>query len=620
MFKHRLSINSRDAPEKRRRHHYNTTSHITRLSDELFLRIVHHLSTRDLAAFQVVNKRCARIAVDGQVWKALYYRRFVRPRASRIPGVLRDAGNGKLHYSSKNSRWLEEDDVARSTGTDWKRLYKLRHNWSIGSCGINTIDISGTGYKFTPSLQGILFTADASRGLCAWRVRGTQDSLIAEGNLYKFREEEPDGLFPAEVVGTPTALAVDEESGIAGSEGTINVTVGFSNGGFQIHQLDMVSEKLPVFRLRYIHKETGILGIRPRAITSMAVLGPYISTMRSQTWTIYDFSQSSDRSSHPLAGAGQIAPQAIPTTRYRMMPSLLHAPQILESLESCTSWPPLSLSLRRSVNRCILASIVFTYPLFGTGWSVGIQELRFSTSYSGRGSNRTLLEGSRIAATTKPGFSPIINSPRSFSAAATSGSSSPISGSNQARGCDGPGSWHGSQQEDPPLARPTSLSYCHPYLLTSHSDNTLTLFLITSSDRTLSIDPGQRLHGHTSAVTAAQVNGRGKAVSISSGSELRLWDLEGGVSERRRVNASVRVEPSHDVVCDTTESAENAVLGGFDEERVVVLKNTSCDLNALREESTAVATANTLPSSTAIRTVPEATGSDTAIMIYDFTR
>lgn len=117
---------------------------------------------------------------------------------------------------------------------------------------------------------------------------------------------------------------------------------------------------------------------------------------------------------------------------------------------------------------------------------------------------------------------------------------------------------------------------CLRYLLASHADNTLTLYMVKSNAASLSIEPGQRLWGHTSSVSTAQVSGRGKAVSLSKrGSELRVWELEGGVSERRRLSASVKVEPQVSRQADASNHwsvGDIGWLGGFDEEKVVVLR------------------------------------------------
>lgn len=100
--------------------------------------------------------------------------------------------------------------------------------------------------------------------------------------------------------------------------------------------------------------------------------------------------------------------------------------------------------------------------------------------------------------------------------------------------------------------------------------------MVKSNAGSLTIDSGQRLWGHTSAVSTALVSGRGKAVSLSTkGSELRVWELEGGVSEKRRLNASVKVEPQvtpQNGVTSLWRVDDMGWLGGFDEEKVVVLR------------------------------------------------
>lgn len=72
-----------------------------------------------------------------------------------------------------------------------------------------------------------------------------------------------------------------------------------------------------------------------------------------------------------------------------------------------------------------------------------------------------------------------------------------------------------------------------------------------------------------------QVASRGKAISLSAnGREVRVWELEGGVSEKRRVSASVRIQPTTDqddeLKMQVDALGESGSLGGFDDEKVVV--------------------------------------------------
>jgi hypothetical protein len=173
--------------------------------------------------------------------------------------------------------------------------------------------------------------------------------------------------------------------------------------------------------------------------------------------------------------------------------------------------------------------VAYALPTYLSGWTVGIQEVRVSPKGE-------LLE-SRIASAIDQHYRPLAFTSRPIIQHLT-----PFSTSSST----------------PPLAlelkhihsKPTSLSYTHPYLLVSHPDNTLTLYLVTSTAESLSISAGSRLWGHTSSVSGASVGSRGKAVSVSRrGDELRVWELEGGFGSsaaRKRLaggDLSIQVRP-----------------------------------------------------------------------------
>ena len=146
----------------------------------------------------------------------------------------------------------------------------------------------------------------------------------------------------------------------------------------------------------------------------------------------------------------------------------------------------------------------------------------------------------------------------------------------------------------------------------SHPDNTLTLYLVSSTADSLKISPGNRLWGHTSSVSGAHVGGRGKAVSVSTrGDELRVWELEGGfasASARRRLAAgelSVQLRPEKTAQAEGTstpvakarsvgrgvgmaledrgidETSMTRGFVGFDDDKVVVLRERHCGNQAL---------------------------------------
>ncbi|KAL8989473.1 MAG: hypothetical protein Q9177_001652 [Variospora cf. flavescens] len=263
----------------------------------------------------------------------------------------------------------------------------------------------------------------------------------------------------------------------------------------------------------------------------------------------------------------------------------LDPPKLLSSLQSNAAWPPLSLAMRYS-SAGISASIAYVMPRFIAGWSVGLQELRLAD-------DGTILD-SRLATALSEGFVPLLpaklrngvyhdrSDDADFSLGTTPHHST--TGVYQHRLASS-------------STKPTSLSYNHPYLLVTYSDNTMTLHMVTSSTKELSIGPARRLWGHTSSVSGAYVGDRGKAVSVSAYSnDLRVWELEGGVlsnaAKRRRdrgFTGSVLIKPDsqggamqteneppeHGTKCWAQKEADEATINkgwvSFDDEQVILL-------------------------------------------------
>ncbi|MCJ1225846.1 hypothetical protein MMC12_002495 [Toensbergia leucococca] len=353
--------------------------------------------------------------------------------------------------------------------------------------------------------------------------------------------------------GPPTSLVLDTLN----SDGDIlSMSVGFADGRFSIYSLQKI---LRTFTHRYTHPPS-INGM----ISAIAYASPYILTMtEARLLSLYTFG-----------------------TKIMKIDCALSSPRLLSSLKSHTAWPPLSLSIRVS-SASIVASIAYAIPTYLSGWSVGLQELRL-------GPEGDILE-SRLATALNQGFTPLHSPSSGMSSPNLGGGSSPIKGmySNMIS--------HST--------RPTSLSYTHPYLLASHPDNTLTLYMVTSTAENLFVGAGNRLWGHTSSVSGAHVGDRGKAVSISThGNEIRIWELEGGtassLSSRRQAPAKVSVQirpernssvnrglqetteqrgtclelsPEH--VADELEIARGWVA--FDEEKVIVLREKDQGAQAL---------------------------------------
>lgn len=361
----------------------------------------------------------------------------------------------------------------------------------------------------------------------------------------------------------PTSLAIDA---VPTTSALKRAVVGFEDGSFGMYTLETTTES---FTHEYSH-EPSINGV----ISSVAVAWPYIVTMTAtQLLSLYRCD--------------------VKTTE----PEAADPPRLLHSLKSHTVWPPLTTSLRLS-GASVIVTIAYALPTYLSGWTVGVQEVKLTIDGK--------LAESRITSAIDQHYRPL-----AFSASPTRSHLAPAPGALATSTTLELRHIH---------SKPTSLSYTHPYLLVSHPDNTLTLYLVSSTVDSLTISAGSRLFGHTSSVSGAQVGNRGKAVSVSKrGDELRVWELEGGfasASSRKRLaigDLSVRVRSGAGSVqpsgpsqaglnlvttnsdgrrrrvgearepSDSDEDELTLTRGwiGFDDENVVVLKEQSQGRQAL---------------------------------------
>lgn len=354
----------------------------------------------------------------------------------------------------------------------------------------------------------------------------------------------------AELPDVPTALAVGRRP----QQNTIEITIGFESGRFSLWNLDTKTLRLSL--------RCTLSGTTDGAITTIALSMPYILMIsRHKVLSLYKVPPESDKPGQPLTKEDHL----------------------LASLNADSVLSPISLSVR-IVGSQVIASIVYSFFHISCGWSLGIQELQFNK----RGQQRK----SRLATTVEPQHETM---------PVPSAHGDGLSGQEVTRDQQWAGSSEPSiRHRDPP----TSVSYSHPYLLTSHADNTLTMYLVVSTAAGLSVKGGRRLWGHTSSVSAVQVSNRGKAVSTSSrGGEVRIWELEAlassGAHRSLRGDVSIQASPenknvqehsggeepqSHSLIYQTSRTMASPARGtaselaqmrscvGFDEERVLLLR------------------------------------------------
>jgi hypothetical protein len=548
---------------------------ISRISDEVLIRILQFLPVSTVLLCHGVSKRWLALSTDGEVWRSLYWDQFVRPSIRKKDA--KDAAHSKERYwvkqqKSKHNKSLDpirdRNEELTASRIDWKARYRLRHNWSRGSADVREIGLEEDKYMMGTQLgepennappdtktlmvrivDGKVLTVDHASGLRVWDLQKNDAgskciARVALDNDYQ---------------SAPTALTLDYTS----ETGAVRAAVGFKNGGLGIWKFDIRSLELDGAFSKILSRSGS--GEEGAELVAAAYTHPHLLTItEDQALSLYVLEDKAASTSCPSSYGDDVseAPNGAFVTGGES-PTEVMSSRLITSLKSQTTWPPLSLSIR-TTPQAIIASIAYALPTYSSGWSVGLQELHISHSGT--------ISHSRLASAIEPGFHPLV-SPLS---SAVGNSSSASSSSHNSP----------SPTRPPTNPRPSSLSYSHPYLLASHSNNTLTLYLVTSTLDDLKISTARTLWGHTSSVSGAYVGVRGKAVSISSGGgELRVWELERGLRSRRVVSEeSVRVRGEAQTTGSGTDSVQTTSKGdwiGFDDEVVVVLKEAEDGAKAL---------------------------------------
>ncbi|KAL0937837.1 F-box protein dre-1 [Colletotrichum truncatum] len=551
---------------------------LSSLSDELLIRILSLLPTSNLLGIAPVSRRFHRLSSDSQLWRSLYYNRFVLPRALRIPG-FRDGSareSTRVNYSSRRTVWADGGWGRRDgsgESVDWKRQYKLRHNWARGKATVEELEVGDHSFDHSTSrktlakvTEGIVVTADGALGLRAWDLK-TRKPLAQIG------------LQDGPIESTPTCIAIDDQRLDARR---LDVSIGFLDGSFGVWRLHLDDGR---FLKRYRHEKSSngqLIGIAYRhpfvltATESVLVslyyfqgslrASPTVAASQENEAVILDESDTETGSESATLRGSESDTEDNSVKRGRSSKGeksssslrdtiLLQAPILLTSLKSHTPQPPLALSIRQMATY-VIASIAYTYPT-REGWSIGIQDLQIRTQGHGAISVPEI-------ASTRLAFTGLVKTkPSVFS-------SSPEDGRSR------------QSIPEPTSDGPKTICYTHPYLLAAMADNTLILHVCTSNATKLSVSPGIRLWGHTSGISDAEITARGKAVSVSCrGEEIRVWELEGRVSGKSteiRSNSVPDTEPQEMIgswfnpVSARRDDRRSWV--GFDDEMVIVLKET----------------------------------------------
>jgi hypothetical protein len=568
---------------------------LSALSDELLIRILHLLPVECVLICQSVSHRFHRLAGDAQVWKGLYWGRWVRPRVRMLP---RMDGEKELlsDFSSRRSKWLDEGRLLHTgwdagaggggdrgdrgamegatngsgtgtgnengsqgegrtkgvKGTDWKARYKLRHNWSIGAAEVREI---GLGLGLDPAqdgedeidgdpnpggktlmarlVDGGVVTVDIKEGLRAWDLKRRE--CVAQCALTSLDDDGRGGER------LPTCLGVD--SGFEGGLDTA-VVVGFQDGGFEIWSLTLGGgmEK-GTFERRYrrppaVGRNEGDLD-QDVLLSAIAYAHPYLLTITADhVLSLYVFDADRTAGGKDIGTAETSSNAQEDRKDSENLQPEIHIDFEKRLTDSKITAPRLLTSLKSHTCWPPLCLSIRSTPrsiIASIAYALPTYLSGWSVGLQELHLTRsgTILR-SRLASAVEQGFQSLLSS----SAPPTPSLSQSLRPTTP-EASDTPGR---SRSRRGRQTHPTSLSYSHPYLLAGNRDNTLSLYLVTSNNEELKISKNTTLWGHTSSVSGAHVGGRGKAVSISArGEELRVWELEGGLGRKVVQERSVLV-------------------------------------------------------------------------------
>ncbi|EPS40122.1 hypothetical protein H072_6086 [Dactylellina haptotyla CBS 200.50] len=541
-------------------------SHLLNLPQELVLRILHFLPVQSVLTVSRTSRKLHTLASDPQLWKSKFWARFIYPRIQRraklgLPELFshHDSWTKESSLVSDWKKWLDDhtliqeeralatpSGLSRDSGIrlrmaikptiktptlDWKAKFRLRTNWQRGTPRISNLRLleslvqinterpqAGLKPKGPPIVgcfyEGYFFAADLVHGV---RVFNCGSSTTNNQTPLVERTSS---------LGNPTCIKVEESlvndpSRRLYKTRGIDFVVGYHNGSAAILHFDQNSCQLSEKYTKRSFDDNG-------ATELVAFYFPYLAIVTNQNQLKIISFHTSIKSIRNSDGATRLE---FPPPDRPYLPS-----KVVTSLTVDRSWFPTCLSFRRDPSSDeIVASAVFSVRSIIVGSSITLQEFRLAPGFPG------LLETYVVSPPLHDALDQAFFGRSAHMAFTT----------------------------------PTCVSYRHPFILTSHADNTLVLYnLYTDEDGKLEIQAGHQLWGHNTSVMAVEVGLR-KAVSVDRRGEVRVWDLQGRYEKMHGRDKSVRVGGSGDPLFLNLDGKQGVqterCLVGFGEEGIVVL-------------------------------------------------
>ena len=472
----------------------NGENFLSKLSDELLVRILKSLDMKQVLECRFVNKNWRELASDGEVWRSLYFENFVSEKKTwnyhkQKLGLEVSTRRSKIKQQAEEEKWAKKemqwvDEMRKEAGesrhkeggisndwqdrTNWLGKYKLRVNWQGGKAKRTTINLTSPK---SPGREGsqvlsqmhnnMLYTADKDHGLRAWDLSlhvtsplGTASFTSWPGYLARLAN---DGRKQAQapLYSAPTAMAIDT------STGETRLAIGFEDGNWELwcHENPARLNKICI-------SSKGSLG----PILDIAIHDKYLTIITShQLFLLYDIKPMRGDEAASLEGT------------------------VLHDLTAYTAWAPYALSIRPTPS-AIVASIAYTIPTV-TQFSVSIHEMHFDPetgciidSRHASPLHQTSLNSAHPRST---GLSP----PRLNTSAAREGSNA-------------------------------TMTYKYPSLVVGRENNTLINYQVTSTESGLGVMVGRDLQPRTSGVMGVDIGCEDRVVTVQKGGAVIVTELQ----------------------------------------------------------------------------------------------
>ncbi|RIB28007.1 hypothetical protein C2G38_2239762 [Gigaspora rosea] len=531
MFRDKKIVSERVRNKQRKTKHntQNVNNNITKVkkdfvnifSDELNLHVFRYLSAADVSICSQVSRKWWRIANDRQLWKSLFLSRFKAPNRPNLSYRLETLQLTQTQTTNPlkssiitNNENLSENDISDSE--DWKNIYRVNHNWQTGNCRVidfkpydnliqdrfqksfsllteyNKTQIFSFNTNSNPLVQftkHIILTASSSSNLDEnntpevhlWRAGKHNEHIdTLKSNILSHIITTQGCKNPIYI----TCLKLDSNEQ-EDNLGVCKIVSGYSNGGFTIWEFDTLEKDgNENFENNWRHRELytiPTISHNASPLIACSLYSPILITCNKDfVLSIYyiNFKQKGIENSD----------KSKDSKNFLIYENLVEC-QLIHQLKSFVCWAPIEISIKRSQEKfdqtginCDLdrnvwiAMIVYSTPMYGGGWTAGIQEIKFSTI--------TLISTkhcSYLPSSTLPSFISI----------------API----------------------------TTITYNSGQLVTAHADNTLQVYYVLDKGKNLECKHIQTLYGHTGSVMSVAMDEHGKLITGAMDQTIKIWDL-----------------------------------------------------------------------------------------------